>query len=126
MQAPFKDSTSIYLQVAQLVEDNILKDILLEEEQAPSQNALARLYNINPATAAKGLNLLVEQGVLYKKRGLGMFVAPGAKQKVQQKHREALYQEFIVPLAEEARILGFSREELDEMLARALRENSGK
>lgn len=70
---------SIYLQIAEMLENDILRDVLLEEERVPSTNELAKLYAINPATAAKGINLLVDTGVLYKKRGIGMFVASGAK-----------------------------------------------
>lgn len=99
-----------------------MKDILLEEEQAPSTNELARLYSINPATAAKGLNLLVDAGILYKKRGLGMFVASGAKKMVQQKHRSSIYENFIKPLAAEAKNLALSGEELAAMLRRAMQE----
>lgn len=122
MQAPFSSNTSIYLQIAAMVEDNILKDILLEEEQAPSTNELARMYSINPATAAKGLNLLADEGILYKKRGLGMFVATGAKQLVREKHRAAVYEQFVKPLADEAKSLGLTQQDLAEMLARALQE----
>ena len=66
---------SIYLQIAEMIETDILRDILLEEERVPSTNELAKLYAINPATAAKGVNILVDEGILYKKRGIGMFVA---------------------------------------------------
>ncbi len=61
---------SIYLQISEMLENDILRDILLEEERVPSTNELAKLYAINPATAAKGINILVEQEILYKKRGL--------------------------------------------------------
>ena len=81
MNGNLNDSTSIYLQIAAMLEDNIVRDLLLEEEQAPSTNELAKAFSINPATAAKGLNLLVDEGILYKKRGIGMFVAAGSKQK---------------------------------------------
>lgn len=122
MQAPLQANTSIYLQIANLVEDNILKDILLEEEQAPSTNELARLYNINPATAAKGINLLADEGILYKKRGIGMFVSTGAKQLVLQKRRDAIYENYIKPLAEEAKNLQLNGNELLTMLQKAMQE----
>lgn len=61
---------SIYLQIAEMIETDILRDILLEEERVPSTNELAKLYAINPATAAKGVNILVDEGILYKKRGI--------------------------------------------------------
>lgn len=120
MAMVLNDSTSIYLQIAALVEDSILKDILLEEEQAPSTNELARIYTINPATAAKGLNLLVEEGILYKKRGLGMFVATGAKQKIQYNRKAAFTENFVKPMAEEAKSLGLSSEELAALVHAAM------
>ena len=69
---------SIYIQIKEMIENDILRDILLEEERVPSTNELAKLYSINPATAAKGINLLAAEGILQKKRGIGMFVAQGA------------------------------------------------
>ena len=71
MTGNFSDSTSIYLQIAEMLENDILRGVLEEEGQAPSTNELARAYSINPATAAKGINLLVDEGVLYKRRGIG-------------------------------------------------------
>ena len=76
MHGSLNDQSLIYLQIAQMLEDDILRGVYREEEQVPSTNELAREYNINPATAAKGINLLVAEGVLYKRRGIGMFVAP--------------------------------------------------
>ena len=122
MQPMLTGSTSIYMQIANMLEDNILKDILLEEEQAPSTNELARLYAINPATAAKGLNMLADEGILYKKRGLGMFVTQGAKKIVQEKRKKAFYEDFIRPLAKEAKSLGVEKVDLQEMLKKALEE----
>ena len=79
MQELLNQEKSIYIQIKEMLERDILKDIILEEEKVPSTNELAKLYAINPATAAKGVNLLVDEGILYKKRGIGMFVAAGAK-----------------------------------------------
>ena len=78
MNERLTEQKSIYLQISEMIETDILRGILMEEEQVPSTNELARLYIINPATAAKGVNLLVDNGILYKKRGIGMFVAKGA------------------------------------------------
>ena len=90
MQEILNQEKSIYLQIKEMIEQDILRDILLEEERVPSTNELARLYAINPATAAKGINLLVEEGILYKKRGIGMFVAEGAKAAIMKKRKEEL------------------------------------
>lgn len=109
---------SIYLQISEMIENDILRDILLEEERVPSTNELAKLYAINPATAAKGINILVEQGVLYKKRGIGMFVATGAKNMIKKRRQEEFFDNYIKRLLEEAESLGITKEELIAMIER--------
>lgn len=107
---------SIYIQIKEMIEDDILRDVLLEEERVPSTNELARLYAINPATAAKGVNLLVDEGILYKKRGIGMFVATGAKAQIQGKRREQFYDNYVKSLMVEAMSLGITKKELVAMI----------
>ena len=107
---------SIYLQISEMIENDILRDVFLEEEKVPSTNELAKFFKINPATAAKGVNLLADQGILYKKRGLGMFVSKGAKQVVKNKRKEAFYENFVKALLTEAASLGIQEEELIEMI----------
>ncbi len=110
---------SIYIQIREMIENDILRDILLEEERVPSTNELAKAYAINPATAAKGVNLLVDEGILYKKRGIGMFVAGGAKEKIAARRRERFFDDYVKSLLREAKSLGITREDLIEMLRRA-------
>ena len=98
----------LYQQIAQTIEDDILRGVYQEEEQVPSTNELARAYHINPATAAKGLNLLTAEGILYKRRGLGMFVSPGAAEAVRQKRRAAFYDGYVRPLVKEGASLGLT------------------
>lgn len=119
MQEILNQEKSIYLQIKEMIERDILRDILLEEERVPSTNELAKLYAINPATAAKGINLLVEEGILYKKRGIGMFVAEGAKATIMKKRKEHFFDDYIKGLLSEAASLGISRKELIEMIADA-------
>ena len=119
---PLNDQSAVYLQIAKMLEDGILRGIYREEEQVPSTNELARSLHINPATAAKGINQLVEEGILYKRRGIGMFVSGGAVQRITAKRREAFYQQFIVPLAAEADSLGLTQQELTAMLAQAAKD----
>ena len=107
---------SIYIQIKEMIEDDILRDVLLEEERVPSTNELARLYAINPATAAKGVNFLVDEGILYKKRGIGMFVATGAKAQIQGKRREQFYDNYVKSLMAEAMSLGITKKELVAMI----------
>lgn len=70
-----------------MIENDILRDVLLEDERVPSTNELAKLYAINPSTAAKGINILVDAGILYKKRGIGMFVSDGVKEVIRTKRK---------------------------------------
>lgn len=111
-----KQDKSIYLQISEMIENDILRNVLLEEEKVPSTNELAKFLKINPATAAKGINLLVEAGILYKKRGIGMFVAQGAKKAVKTKRKNAFYENYIKSLLTEAASLGIAEEELIEMI----------
>ena len=92
----------------------------------PSTNELARGYNINPATAAKGINLLVADGILYKKRGIGMFVSPGAGETVRNNRKAAFYDGFVKPLVKEGASLALSGEELMAMVSRAIEEGDTK
>ena len=126
MHGSLSEQSLIYLQIARMLEDDILRGIYREEEQVPSTNELARAYNINPATAAKGINLLVSDGILFKKRGIGMFVAQGAERAVRQKRKDAFYDAFIRPLVQEGASLQVTGEELLEMVRRAIQEGEGK
>ena len=119
LQEILNQEKSIYLQIKEMIEQDILRDILLEEERVPSTNELARLYAINPATAAKGINLLVEEGILYKKRGIGMFVAEGSKAAIMKKRKDCFFDDYIRGLLLEAASLGISKKELIEMIAGA-------
>ena len=126
MHGSLSEQSLIYLQIARMLEDDILRGIYREEEQVPSTNELARAYNINPATAAKGINLLVADGILYKRRGIGMFVAPGAGEKVRDKRRAAFYEGYVRPLIREGRSLGLDEGTLLDMVARAAQEGESE
>ena len=119
MPPALNDHTSLYLQIAKMLEDGILRGIFPEETQVPSTNELARTLCINPATGAKGLNLLVEEGILYKRRGIGMFVAQGAAARIRAKRREEFMEQYVKPMAAEARQLGITAQDLQAMLAAA-------
>ena len=110
------DSRPLFLQIAENIENDILGGTLPEETQVPSTNEFAAFYRINPATAGKGVNLLVESGILYKKRGIGMFVATGARERVVALRRDQFETEFVKPLVAEATKLGLTHAQLDEMI----------
>jgi len=112
----FDSEKPIYLQLAEAIEDNILKGIFEEESQIISTTELSVTLKINPATAGKGINLLVDEGIIYKKRGVGMFVCMGAKEKILKKRKKSFYEGYIVSLLEEAEKLNISRDEIIKMI----------
>lgn len=114
----FDNERPIYIQLSEAIEDNILKEIYKEDEQIMSTTEISLNFKINPATAGKGINILVDEGILYKKRGLGMFVAKGAKEKILQKRKDFFYESYVLPLKEESRKLGITSEEIIKMLER--------
>jgi DNA-binding transcriptional regulator YhcF (GntR family) len=113
------DSRPIFVQIAERIENDIIEGELPEESQVPSTNQFASFYQINPATAAKGVNLLVDQGILYKKRGVGMFVTAGARTKLLEKRKEQFFEQYIVTMIQEAEKLGITVEQLTDMIQRA-------
>jgi DNA-binding transcriptional regulator YhcF (GntR family) len=118
MEYLINENRPIFVQIAERIENDIISGELAEETQVPSTNQFASFYQINPATAAKGVNLLVDQGILYKKRGLGMYVAPGARAKLLEKRREQFFEQYVVPMLQEADKLGITMEQVTEMLQR--------
>lgn len=103
---------SIYLQISEIIENDILLENLKEDEQAPSTNEFAKIYQINPATARRGLNILVDEDILYKKRGLGMFVSVGARNKILRKRQSSFFKERLPEIIQEAQRLEISEDEI--------------
>ncbi|OEH85080.1 GntR family transcriptional regulator [Desulfuribacillus stibiiarsenatis] len=106
----------IYVQLAKWLEGEILSGNIKDNEKMYSQYQLADMFNINPATAAKGINILADEGILYKKRGLGMFVTMDAKDQILKKRKSQTLQQLIVELVVEARRLGVTEDELLGMI----------
>ncbi|OEF96616.1 GntR family transcriptional regulator [Desulfuribacillus alkaliarsenatis] len=106
----------IYVQIANWLETEILRGNLKDDEKVYSQYQLADMFNINPATAAKGLTMLAEEEILYKKRGLGMFVSPNAKKQIRNKRIEKTLKQLVSDIVVEAKRLEVSEEELISMI----------
>lgn len=102
----------IYVRIAQWLEDRILDGSLEEDERVYSQYQLAEIFNINPATAAKGLSVLADEGTVYKKRGLGMFVSPEARMRLTEKRRGDTFLQMVRGLVTEAKKLDIGEESL--------------
>ncbi len=108
----------IFIQIAEGIEDGILTGAFPEESQIPSITEFSVNYKINPATALKGINLLVDEAIIFKKRGVGMFVAQGAVSKLQKKRQDQFYDNYISRLVEEAKRLGITSDEIIAMIER--------
>lgn len=112
------DGRPIFLQIAEQLESQIIDGSMREETQVPSINDLAAFHRINPATALKGVNLLVDAGILYKRRGIGMFVAEGARQRLIAARTEAFQDQYIRPLVAQANALGITSQQLSRMIGK--------
>lgn len=118
MQFNMSGEKPIFLQFAEELEDNILKGIYEEESQIPSTTEVAVKLKINPATANRGVNLLVDEDIIYKKRGIGMFVNSGARIKIIAKRKKAFYESYILSLLEEAENLNITKSEIIDLIER--------
>ncbi|MCU6711784.1 GntR family transcriptional regulator [Paenibacillus sp. J5C_2022] len=108
----FHDQSPIYQQIAEGIKNDIVSGALKEEEQVMSTNQYAAFYRINPATAAKGFQLLTDEGILYKKRGIGMFVSPNARETLLEQRRERFFEEVVDRMLTEANQIGIPLEDI--------------
>lgn len=119
----FDDTRPIFLQLAERIADDILRGTYPEGTQVPSTNELSAFMRINPATAGKALNLLADRGILMKRRGIGMFVTEGAKDRIAAERKQSFVRDFIHPLLAEAAALGLDRAELTRLIETEKRES---
>lgn len=112
----FNNETPIYLQIANTIEDGILNGIYEEESQVPSTTEISITYKINPATVGKGFNLLVSEEIIYKKRGVGMFVCEGAREKLKNNRKSKFFDNYILSLIDEGKRLGITMDEMIDMI----------
>ncbi len=119
-----KNEKPIYVQLADWMMDAILTGAFPEEIQVPSTTEMSTMYRINPATALKGINILVDASVLYKKRGLGMFVCSGAKAQILKRRQKDFFENYITLLISEAKKLYIGKNEILEMIERGYSNES--
>ena len=112
------EGTPLFLQIADQLSSDIVDGALAEGDRVPSTNEFAAFHRINPATAAKGINLLVDDGILEKRRGIGMFVVPGARERLIALRRKEFARQYLDPLLIEATRLGIDRNALIDMIQR--------
>ncbi|MEY9140792.1 GntR family transcriptional regulator [Mammaliicoccus lentus] len=112
MKPTLNDETPIFLQIADMIKDDLVEGLLSEGEQIPSTTELSNFYNINRATAQKGITLLVDEGIVVKKRGIGVFIAEDARGKLVNTRMQAFSNSYIQNMVKEAKRLNISKEEL--------------
>ncbi|MFS0726856.1 GntR family transcriptional regulator [Paenibacillus sp. 1P07SE] len=118
MSQSFDDSKPIFIQIKERIENQIVSEQLKAHEQIPSTTQLVSFYKINHLTVAKGMNLLVDEGIIYKKRGVGMFVAEDARERLLEQRKEKFVEHFVRPMLDEARNLGITPSELTQIVER--------
>lgn len=106
----------IFVQIAQQIENDIINGTIAEETQIPSTNEFAAFHRINPATAGKGVNRLVDDGIVYKRRGVGMFVTAGSRARLIAQRKEEFRDQYLKPLLTEAAKLGIGPDQLTDMI----------
>ena len=118
----FDDTKPIYRQIAERIETDVLTGTLGPDDKVMSTNEYSAFYRINPATVGKAFQQLVDRGVLYKQRGIGMFVDPGAKDLLRNEHRRHFVDNMVVPLVAEAMAIGLSLDEVIEAIQEIAKE----
>ncbi|MFD1421151.1 GntR family transcriptional regulator [Lactiplantibacillus songbeiensis] len=118
MQFNFNSTEPIYLQVADQIEEAIFAQSFAEGEQVPSTTEISKEFHINPATVLKGMNILVDAQLIEKRRGVGMFVVPGAQAQIVEKRRNQFYDDYVKNLVSEARKLHITKQELAQLIER--------
>jgi GntR family transcriptional regulator len=126
VQLKFDSVKPIYVQIAEAIEDEIIVGSMIEGDQCYSQLVISRELKVNPATAAKGINLLVSEGILYKQRGLAMIVADGAKDKILSKRRTQGFELLAKEVASEAVKLGLDRDYVLDVIGKYYSEQERK
>jgi GntR family transcriptional regulator len=116
MKNSLDENKPIFLQIKEQLEDSIIDESIKPGERVPSTNEFAAYYKINPATAAKGINELVAEEVLFKRRGVGMFVTENAQEILIEKRKKTFYESYMLPLKNEAKKLRIQESELMEMV----------
>ena len=118
MEFNFSGEKPLFQQVADQIAEGIFNGAYLEGEQIPSTTEISKSYQINPATVLKGMNLLVERQLIEKKRGIGMFVLPGAKERVRSARKEEFLNKEVLEVVAEAKKLGITAEQLKQLIER--------
>ena len=106
----------LFVQIAEQIEEDVFTGVYAEEDIVPSTNEISALLGINPHTVLKGMNILVDEGIIYKRRGMGMYVQEGAAEKVRAKRRSAFDERYVAALVAEAKKLGLTKQQVVDLI----------
>lgn len=106
----------LFVQIAEQIEDDVFTGVYVEGDRVPSTNELSALLGINPHTVLKGMNILVDEGIIYKRRGMGMYVQDGAVDKVRAKRKGAFEERYVRALLAEAKKLGLKKAQIIDLI----------
>lgn len=116
MSQIFDDKQPIFLQIKEKIEDQIVNKHLKEHDQIPTTTQMVSFYKVNHITVSKGINLLVDEEIVYKKRGVGMFVAEGARERLLQRRKDMFADKYVLPMIQEAKKLGLNKKEISAII----------
>lgn len=126
MNGKLDERKPIFQQIKDWISDQIIDESLKEHDRVPSTNEIVSFFKVNHITVSKGVNQLVDQGVIYKKRGVGMFVAEGARETLLVGRKEKFKEEFVKPMINEMLLLGLTEKELSELIERVKEDEYGQ
>lgn len=126
MNGKLDDRKPIFEQIKDWISDQIIDETLKTHDKIPSTNEMVTFFKVNHLTVAKGVNQLVDQDVIYKKRGVGMFVAENARETLLTERKEKFKDEYVKPMITEMFKLGLSENELNELIRRVKEEDNAK
>jgi len=112
------DSQPVFMQIMEIIENDIVTGAYKTDDLIISTTQISRVYSVNPATAVKAISKLTDAGILYKKRGIGMCVAEGAREKIVRRRKDVFLNQSIDALLAEAKTLGITLDELVGVIKR--------
>ncbi|MDB5133568.1 MAG: ytrA 1 [Mucilaginibacter sp.] len=119
----FRDNEAIYLQIAAYVSENILLGKWPAEQKIPSVRDLAIELEVNPNTVMRSYEFLQNQGVIYNKRGLGLFVAAEGYDKIKAYRKERFIQQDLPVFFNNIYLLDIELEDIKQWFERFKLEN---
>ena len=110
------DSQPVFQQIMETIESDIITGVYQTDDLIISTTQISKVYSVNPTTAVKAISKLTDAGILYKKRGIGMCVAAGAKEKISKRRKSVFLNQTIDGLLAESKTLGISLNELIDVI----------